>query len=218
VTTGDHVRRPASATAALVGLLLVAALAILGLGVSGGVAGAAAPDLTPPATACGTSLRQAPVPRFGEGEASRRHRDLSPFAYDRCTTHIRDASVLLVPDGEVSAAQSEANVVMGRKGVSKTFVDDAGRSTTVKYGGEMIVEPGTNVPGIVNGRNYSGHAFDQMQARGIMPSAVDDTVATGVGAGSRGGTTVYYGAGNDISVVVNADGKVVTVSYGDLRP
>jgi len=94
----------------------------------------------------------------------------------------------------------DANVVMGRKG------------------SEMLVESGTNVPGIVNGRAYSAHAFDQMQGRGIMPSVVDDTIATGVPAASRGATTVYYGAGNNISVVVNAEGKVVTVSYGDLRP
>ena len=94
----------------------------------------------------------------------------------------------------------DANVVMGRKG------------------SEMLVESGTNVPGVVNGRAYSAHAFDQMQGRGIMPSVVDDTIATGVPAASRGATTVYYGAGNNISVVVNAEGKVVTVSYGDLRP
>ena len=87
-----------------------------------------------------------------------------------------------------------------------------------RKGSEMLVESGTNVPGVVNGRAYSAHAFDQMQGRGIMPSVVDDTIATGVPAASRGATTVYYGAGNNISVVVNAEGKVVTVSYGDLRP
>ena len=94
----------------------------------------------------------------------------------------------------------DANVVMGRKG------------------SEMLVESGTNVPGVVNGRAYSAHAFDQMQGRGIMPSVVDDTIAAGLPAASRGATTVYYGAGNNISVVVNAEGKVVTVSYGELRP
>ena len=111
----------------------------------------------------------------------------------------------------------DANVVMGRKGASQTFVDDAGRSTTVKYGGEIQVAPGTNIPGVVNGRAYSGHALDQMQARGIMPSVVDDAIATGASAPSRGGTSVFYGAGKDVSVVVNSQGKVVTVSYGDLR-
>jgi hypothetical protein len=64
-------------------------------------------------------------------------------------------------------AASEANVVTGRVGSSQTFVDDAGVSRTVNYGGEMIVKPGTNAPGVVNGRAYSGHAFDQMQARGL---------------------------------------------------
>jgi hypothetical protein len=104
------------------------------------------------------------------------------------------------PSRSVATEAADANVVMGRKG------------------SEMLVEPGTNVPGVVNGRAYSAHAFDQMQGRGIMPSVVDDTIATGVPAASRGATTVFYGAGNNISVVVNAEGKVVTVSYGDLRP
>jgi hypothetical protein len=147
------------------------------------------------------------------------HDDVVMCVYDAAPTRADErAGVLSVADSDALATQSEANVVMGRKGVSKTFVDESGRSTTVKYGGEMIVEPGTNLPGVVNGRAYSAHAFDQMQGRGIMPSVVDDTIATGAGAPSRGATTVYYGASNDISVVVNAEGKVVTVSYGDLRP
>jgi hypothetical protein len=104
------------------------------------------------------------------------------------------------PRSFIATEAADANVAMGRKG------------------SEMLVESGTNVPGVVNGRAYSAHAFDQMQGRGIMPSVVDDTIATGVPAASRGATTVYYGAGNNISVVVNAEGKVVTVSYGDLRP
>jgi hypothetical protein len=113
---------------------------------------------------------------------------------------------------------TDANVVVGRRGASQTFVDDAGRSSTVRYGGEIRVAPGRNIPGVVNGRAYSGHAFDQMQARGIVPSVVDDTIATGVSAPSRSSTSVFYGAGNDVSVVVNSQGRVVTVSYGDLRP
>lgn len=72
----------------------------------------------------------------------------------------------------------------------------------MKYGGEILVPSGTNVPGIVNGRSYSAHAFDQMKARGIVPSVVDDTISVGTSTPSRGGTTIFYGADNHVSVVV----------------
>ncbi len=76
-----------------------------------------------------------------------------------------------------------------------------------------------NPPGWVNGRYYSGHAFDRMQGRGIMPSVVEDAIQHGLAAPSRGGrnTTVYYSRENNISVVLNENGDVVTVSHGDLR-
>lgn len=123
------------------------------------------------------------------------------------------------------APEASASPQVGSRGTSTTSSEFVNATNTVdanvvmgRKGSEMLVESGTNVPGVVNGRAYSAHAFDQMQGRGIMPSVIDDTIATGVPAASRGATTVYYGAGNNISVVVNAEGKVVTVSYGDLRP
>lgn len=72
--------------------------------------------------------------------------------------------------------------------------------------------------GLRSGEEFEVASLAPASGRGIMPSVVDDTIATGVPAASRGATTVYYEAGNNISVVVNAEGKVVTVSYGDLRP
>jgi len=123
------------------------------------------------------------------------------------------------PDGPNANAPraSGASADVGRVGYSQTFVDEAGRSVTVKYGGEIYVPPGTNIPGVVNGRSYSAHAFDQMQGRGIVPSVVDDTISTGVAVPSRGGTTIFYGADNHVSVVVNSQGKVITVVPTDLR-
>ncbi len=66
-----------------------------------------------------------------------------------------------------------------------------------------------NVPGSVNGRNYTGHGFDQMQGRGIPPSAVDNAVTTGARSAGRDGATIY----NDgqIRVIINPDGSVKTV-------
>jgi filamentous hemagglutinin len=62
--------------------------------------------------------------------------------------------------------------------------------------------------------DYSGHAIDRMQDRGVMPSVVQNTIDTGVATQSRLGTTVYYDPVNNVSVVTNAQGKVVTVKYG----
>jgi hypothetical protein len=151
------------------------------------------------------------------------------YTYDAPTNARVDA--LLLPPAEASPAQLSA----AQEVFASPSIEPRGTSTTSprafpateavdanvvmgRKGSEMLVESGMNVPGVVNGRAYSAHAFDQMQGRGIMPSVVDDTIATGVPAASPGATTVYYGANNNISVVVNAEGKVVTVSYGDLRP
>ncbi len=56
---------------------------------------------------------------------------------------------------------------------------------------------------------------DQMQNRGIPPSAVKNALDTGVtSGGNTAGTTVTYDPVNNISVVTNSNGEVVTVRYG----
>lgn len=75
-------------------------------------------------------------------------------------------------------------------------------------------QPVRNNPATVDGTDYAGHALDRMQDRGITPSVVQNTINVGVPTASRGGTTVYYDSVNNVSVVVNAAGKVVTVKYG----
>ncbi|NKG28875.1 filamentous hemagglutinin N-terminal domain-containing protein [Erwinia rhapontici] len=75
-------------------------------------------------------------------------------------------------------------------------------------------QPVRNEVGTISNREYSGHALDRMQDRGIMPSVVENTIKTGNATSSRGNTTVYYDATNNVSVVTNSSGKVVTVKYG----
>ncbi len=75
-------------------------------------------------------------------------------------------------------------------------------------------QPVRNEVGTISNREYSGHALDRMQDRGIMPSVVENTIKTGNVTPSRGNTTVYYDATNNVSVVTNSSGKVVTVKYG----
>ncbi len=76
-------------------------------------------------------------------------------------------------------------------------------------------QPIRNDPTTIADTNYSGHAIDRMQDRGIMPSVVQNTIDTGTSTPSRLGTTVYYDSVNNVSVVVNSEGKVVTVKYGN---
>lgn len=79
----------------------------------------------------------------------------------------------------------------------------------------MDVPKGTNEPGSVGNTNYTGHAFDRMQGRGVPPSAVEDALANGVkGPGNTPGSTTYYSPENNLTVVKNPNGTVKTVRKG----
>lgn len=43
----------------------------------------------------------------------------------------------------------------------------------------MDVPRGTNSPAEIGGRSYGGHALDEMQSEGFMPSLVDDAISDG---------------------------------------
>ena len=82
-------------------------------------------------------------------------------------------------------------------------------------GSPMDVPRGTNTPTTINGVDYSGHAMDQMQGRGVPPSAVQNTIENGVNYPTREGTTGYYDPVNNLRVVTNSKtGLVVTVIPG----
>ena len=83
----------------------------------------------------------------------------------------------------------------------------------VLYGWEMTVARGTNKPTTIAGREYSGHAIDQMQGRGLVPSVVEDAVTNGVRSPGYGGKTLFYSSDNNVTVVLNPQGRVVTASY-----
>jgi RHS repeat-associated protein len=78
------------------------------------------------------------------------------------------------------------------------------------------VPDGTNEPRTINGIPYSGHALDRMQAQGLVPSVVENTLKVGnVGPGNRLNATTYYDPANNVTVVQNnKTGRIVTVHYG----
>ena len=72
-----------------------------------------------------------------------------------------------------------------------------------------------NQPATINGREFSGHALDQMQNRGIMPSIVENALNTGTRFPTRAGTTGFHDMVNNIRVITNSEtGRVVTVIRG----
>lgn len=70
-----------------------------------------------------------------------------------------------------------------------------------------------NVPGTVNGRDFSGHAFDRMQERGFTPSVVDNAIQRGTRTpGTTPGTFHHFDPANKLNVITDAaTGRVITV-------
>lgn len=101
----------------------------------------------------------------------------------------------------------------GAAGATDTAAAD-GSFVVGRSGSPIDIAPGTNAPTEINGTQFSGHALDQMQGRGIPPSVVQNTIDQGVGAAGRGGATVYYDSVNNVSVVVSSSGRVITVYPG----
>jgi RHS repeat-associated protein len=70
-----------------------------------------------------------------------------------------------------------------------------------------------NAPTTIGGRDYSGHAIDRMQERGIPPSAVENAIQHGNATpGENPGTTNFADQVNNINVVTDTStGRVITV-------
>lgn len=89
--------------------------------------------------------------------------------------------------------------------------DKDASTPTGQRGSPLDVEPGTNKPATIGDRDYTGHALDRMQGRGIPPSAVEDAIKNGsVASGNSPGTTVHPGS-NGVTVVTGTGGRVITV-------
>ena len=80
-----------------------------------------------------------------------------------------------------------------------------------RTGSEMYVQPGTNAAARIGGRQFTGHALDQMQGRGIMPSMVFETLTNGAIKPGRAGATVYFS--DYMKVITNPSGSVKTVMW-----
>ena len=133
-------------------------------------------------------------------------------------THYRVTVGIVYPIGPLfgGAAAGAAGAGEAAEAAEGTNSSDAGNtdpSTPVgRRGNPMDVTPGTNDPQVIDGRQYTGHALDQMQGRGIPSSAVEDTITNGTpGPGNQPGTATHTNVGNGMQVVTNSSGDVVTV-------
>ena len=75
-------------------------------------------------------------------------------------------------------------------------------------------QPVRNTPTNIGGRDYSKHALDRMQDRGILPSVVENTIKNGSKTAQDGGKIQYYDPVNNVTVITNKNGGVVTTHYG----
>lgn len=81
-------------------------------------------------------------------------------------------------------------------------------------GAQMNVPGQKNYPETIDGTSFSGHALDQMQARGIPLSAVERALRIGAIESGKDGETIFYDAINNISVAQSDTGLIITVGYG----
>ena len=99
--------------------------------------------------------------------------------------------------------------------VSQSAAKGGGRAVDAatpigRRGNPMNVPRGTNAPTTIGGRDFTGHAIDEMQGRGIMPSVVENAIQNGVRtAGSEAGTFQHVLEG--VRVITNQAGGVITV-------
>ncbi len=126
---------------------------------------------------------------------------------------------MIAADVVLGGPTGESAVGIGARRGAREGAEALATSPVGRRGSPMDVTPGTNSPGEVGGRQYTGHAFDQMQGRGIPPSAVDNAVQVGRASPDPiPGRTRHYDAGNNITVVTDtSSGRVITVVPGRPR-
>jgi hypothetical protein len=113
---------------------------------------------------------------------------------------------LTSPTARIASASKLAPII---NQTSKSLV---GRSGNVME--EFVKGAARNLPSVIDGRKFTGHALDQMQNRGIIsPTAVNDVIknATQVIPGNTPGTSVYIK--ENLKVVTNSVGDVLTVIW-----
>jgi len=107
---------------------------------------------------------------------------------------------------EAAVAQAERAAAAEAQAIS---MESAASTPVGRIGKPLTVQPGTNGPTKISGRQYSGHALDRMQERGLTPTVVEETIANGVQSNGNNGASVF--TTGEARVIINSDGTVITV-------
>jgi RHS repeat-associated protein len=133
---------------------------------------------------------------------------IGPINYGYTARDVRDLERLL--EGyRAAGCPVPASTPVGRR---TRMMSEADQSYHTPQYVNPAWQPVQNVPGSVNGRPYSGHAFDQMRNRGLVPSVIENVLNTGIPSpGRTQGTTVVRDPVNSVNVIINSNGRVITV-------
>jgi RHS repeat-associated protein len=170
-------------------------------GVNAGLngAGSSTGDVPGSGRASGSAPKASVLQRTGEQQTA-----AVPVAVGLCMANPACASAVVLSGGVITKA------ILDRFMPPVVISDGGARVPTGNRGAPIEVKPGTNRPDRIGGRDYTGHAIDRMQGRGVPPSAVEDAIQNGGSLPGRElGTTVHEGDG--VTVVTGPNGQVITV-------
>ncbi|MEM5948986.1 hypothetical protein WKV44_10605, partial [Spirochaetia bacterium 38H-sp] len=120
------------------------------------------------------------------------------------------AGAAVVATGEALEVTGASTVAVGLTMLASGTNNGFSSKTPIGRRGNPIKTLGNNTSTEINGRRFTAHALDQMQGRGIMPSAVENAIKNGSKIpGNTEGTTVHIF--DNIKVITNSLGDVVTV-------
>ena len=129
------------------------------------------------------------------------------YASKQCKT-VKDRET-----GQSTLVCKTSNIVKAESAPQQGDKDPS--TPTGQRGSPMDVKHGTNEPQTIGGREFTGHALDQMQGRGVTPTAVEDAITNGAAKPDKEypeSRTEH--ASQDERVVVitdNGSGRVITV-------
>ncbi|MGC8559145.1 MAG: RHS repeat-associated core domain-containing protein [Phycisphaerae bacterium] len=183
------------------------------VGNSGGGDGGPGEGAAEPGAGAGTETPEAPAsePAPTAGTAPVDYPSMGELA-----SHPGLARFYSIPE-EFLGAGEPATESCPASGAAESTAGPSASSPVGRSGQPIDIQPGTNEPSNIGGRDYSGHALDRMQERGVPPSAVENTIQNGIPTpGNTPDTTVHYDPANDLTAVTDsASGRVVTVHPGE---
>lgn len=119
--------------------------------------------------------------------------------------------------GVVALAGRAFEALSAGRAAGQVAEDAIGSTPVGRRGAPLDVTPGTNTGTKIGDRWYTGHALDQMQGRGAVPSVVEDTISSGTKSPGNLPNTVKYSTsqadvvtntrGDDVTVIVKGSGK-----------